>query len=117
MTNALFHQNELIQLESAESTEWVRGNEAQLLDRLSPLVRRQNVLLDFRHVLRIDAAGLAALISLYRDADNAGHRFAITNPASHVHDILAVVGLDRILLAGEGESRPGLQPDLVRTAA
>lgn len=117
MTNAFIHNHEVVKLETPESAEWVRGNDAELLASLSPLVRRQSVLLDFSQVVRIDAAGLAALIALYREADNAGHNFAITNPASHVRDILTVVGLDRILLAEASKFRPALQPSLVRTAA
>jgi anti-anti-sigma factor len=83
--------------ESKEFTELVRGNEQQLLERLQPLVRRQNLTLDLENIERIDAAGLAALITLYCDACQAGYRFAISNPSRHVREILAIVGLDRIL--------------------
>jgi anti-anti-sigma factor len=80
-------------------TELVRGNEEYLLDLLSPLVRRQSVMLDLGRVERIDAAGIAALISLYGNAHEAGHFFSVTNPSPHVAEILALVGLDRILLS------------------
>ena len=80
-------------------TELVRGNEQQLLDRLQPMVRREDVTLDLAHVARIDAAGLAALITLYCDACKAGYRFAIANPSRHVREILALVGLDALLVS------------------
>ncbi len=83
--------------ESNEFTELVRGNEQQLIERLQPLVRRQNVTLDLDNIERIDAAGLAALITLYCDACQAGYRFTIANPSPHVLEILAIVGLERIL--------------------
>ena len=81
-----------------EITELVRGNEQQLLERYEPLVQRQDVTLDLENIARIDAAGLAALITLYCDACKAGYRFAVANPSPHVLEILALVGLDRILI-------------------
>jgi anti-anti-sigma factor len=117
MASAIFCENEVLEFAAAEPTEWVRGNDADLLARFTPLVRGQSVKLDFSHVERIDAAGLSALISLYREAHEAGHSFAITNPTSHVREILAVVGLDRVLLAGSSEPRPAFAPSLSRTAA
>ena len=80
-------------------TELVRGDEEYLLGLLSPLVRRQNVLLDLGRVERIDAAGIAVLISLYGNACEAGHSFSVTNPSPHVAEILRLVGLDLILLS------------------
>jgi anti-anti-sigma regulatory factor len=50
-------------------------------------------------VERSDAAGIAALISLYWCADAAGNKFAVVNASAHVAEILALVGLDRILLS------------------
>ncbi len=66
--------------ESNRITELVRGNEQQLLARLQPLVRRQNVTLDLAHVARIDAAGLAALITLYCDACQSATGSAFRTP-------------------------------------
>ncbi len=103
--------------ESNKITELVRGNEQQLLARLQPLVRRQNITLDLAHVTRIDAAGLAALITLYCDACQAGYRFAITNPSRHVWEILALVGLDALLESHDAEEAPYLGTQLVETAA
>ncbi|MGD0739697.1 MAG: STAS domain-containing protein [Terracidiphilus sp.] len=80
-----------------EITELVRGTEQQFLERLQPLARRQNLTLDLENIERIDAAGLAALITLYCDACQAGYRFTIANPSPHVLEILSIVGLERIL--------------------
>ena len=85
--------------EMAELTELVRGNELGLLARLTPQVRRQSLTLDLSQVQRIDAAGIAALISLHANAYEAGHCFNVVNPTSHVAEILALVGLERILLS------------------
>jgi len=80
-------------------TELVRGHDQDLFARLAPVVRQQSLVVDLEVVERIDAAGIAALISLYRCACDAGNRFAVTNPSAHVAEILAVVGLDRILVS------------------
>jgi anti-anti-sigma factor len=79
-------------------TELVRGQEDKLLERLTPVVRRQSVVLDLGLVERIDAAGLAALITLYADACKAGHSFTVSRPGRHVREILELVGLHRILM-------------------
>jgi anti-anti-sigma factor len=84
-------------------TELVRGNERQLVEELTPVVRRQGVALDLAAVERIDAAGIAALISLYRAAHECGHAFTILDPAPHVRELLALVGLDSILLLHDTE--------------
>jgi anti-anti-sigma factor len=86
-------------IEQAGLTELVKGNEQELLARLSPLVRQQNVTLDLSRVERIDAAGISALLSLYATARTAGHLFTVTNLSPHVAEILALVGLRRVLLS------------------
>lgn len=91
--------------EPGEAVELVRGSEQELLARLGPLVRRESVCLDLASVSRIDAAGLATLITLYSDAVKAGHRFAVARPGRHVRELLALVGLDRILLSGDCDCR------------
>jgi anti-anti-sigma factor len=80
-------------------SEIVRGNEGRLVDEMSPLVRRQDVLLDMSPVERIDAAGIAALISLYRLAEESGHRFSVHNVTPRVYELLALVGLERVLVS------------------
>jgi anti-anti-sigma factor len=86
-------------IERITLTELVRGHDQDLFARLAPVVRRQSLLLDLELVERIDAAGIAALISLYRCATDAGYNFAVFNPSQRVAEILAVVGLNRILVS------------------
>ena len=81
-----------------DTAELVRGQEQQFLEQLQPLVTAQSVTLDLRNVKRIDAAGLAALITLYCDACKAGHKFRIMNPSHHVAELLGLVRLDRLLV-------------------
>lgn len=100
-----------------EKMELVRGQEKDLLDRLAPVVRRQSVALDLEGVERIDAAGLAALITLYCDACKAGHSFTVARPGRHVREILTLVGLDRVLLPGWDRSTSSFRPSEERTAA
>jgi anti-anti-sigma factor len=98
---------ELPQIAADEITELVRGNDGALLERFMPLVRGQSVTLNLAAVKRIDAAGLAALITLYCTARESGHDFTIQNPSSHVAEILAVVGLDKLLLSQHASSFSG----------
>lgn len=84
---------------TCQLTELVRGAEGRLVEEMAPVVRRQNVSLDLRTVERIDAAGIAALISLYRIASEAGHRFSVSNVTPHVRELLSLVGLEKILVS------------------
>jgi anti-anti-sigma factor len=86
--------------------ELVRGEEQRLVRELQPVVREQSVTLDMRHIERIDAAGIAVLISLYGEAHLSGHEFAIINASPRVVEILELVGLDRILISGEPSRCP-----------
>jgi anti-anti-sigma regulatory factor len=86
-------------LKAVGITELVRGNERRLLDELTPVVRREDVALDFGRVEKIDAAGIAALIALYRAALESGRSFQVTNAAPRVREMLAMVGLEGILLS------------------
>ena len=79
-------------------TELVRGEDQALLAWLTPVVQRQSVALDLSAVERIDAAGIAALISLYATAHENGHRFSVLNPSAHVAEILGLVGLKHVLV-------------------
>ncbi len=99
MTATLSIPYDTVTFAASGLTELVRGNEECLLGQLSPLVRSGSVMLDLGQVERIDAAGIAALISLYGRACEAGHRFSVTNPSPHVAEILKLVGLDQILLS------------------
>ncbi len=110
-------RTEIPPIAAGEITEIVRGNEAALLERFVPMVRRQCVTLNLAAVKRIDAAGLAALITLYCDARQAGHDFTISNPSPHVAEILAVVGLDKLLLSQHAEDFSGFGTPVEASAA
>lgn len=98
-------------------TELVRGSDLRLVEELEPLVRRQNVSLDLASVERIDAAGIAALISLYRIARESGHGFRIACASARVEEMLALVGLDGILLCHPVAQAPLSNSALAQTAA
>ena len=82
-----------------EMAELVKGHEAVLLAQVMPLVRERDVRLDMRLVERIDAAGIAALLALYAAACNAGHAFELVHVPERVDEVLAVVGLEAILVS------------------
>ena len=82
-----------------DMTELVRGNDQRLIQRVAPLLRERSVALDLKLIDRIDAAGIAALISLYRIACSAGHRFTVCNASVRVAEILSLVGLETILVS------------------
>lgn len=101
-------QNSSTQLVSG-IRELIKGQEQALVEELRPMVRRQSVRLDLSRTERIDAAGLAALVSLYRDARDSGHEFAVVNPPRRVARVLQIVGLDRMIVpAAQGEMQPHL---------
>jgi len=113
MNSTIDRTNDAMRIESGDLSELVRGHDRALLSRLAPLVRRHNVALDLRHVQRIDAAGISALISLYGAARDAGHCFTVINASARVAEILALVGLDRILashnMANISQNRPAAE--------
>ena len=84
-----------------ELTELVRGHDEPFLGRFLPLARTQSLTLDMSRIERIDAAGIAALISLYCAASRAGHAFNVAQAAPRVEEILCLVGLERILTGRE----------------
>jgi anti-anti-sigma regulatory factor len=84
-----------------ELTELVRGHDAPFLEGFLPLVRTRSLMLDMSPVQRIDAAGIAALITLYCAASRAGHVFKVAHAAPRVEEILCLVGLERILSGRE----------------
>ena len=84
----------------------VRGNEKQLVNRLMPLVRSRSLVLDLEAVERIDAAGVSALIGLYRGAREAGQRFTIVNPRPQIAQVLALLGLEKVLMSQNAELMP-----------
>ena len=99
MHTTFFEPNETLVVAPAEMTELVRGDEQCLIHRLEPLLRDKSVVLDLHRIDRIDAAGVAALISLYSSARNFGHSFTVTNVSPRVEEILDLVGLSHILVS------------------
>ena len=98
----------------------VRGREQEILEELQPLVERRSVRLDLGSIERIDAAGLAALVSLYCAACKAGHDFVVVNPPRHVARVLNIVGLDRVLVTNDSVDAlppvPGMKVEMVVAA-
>lgn len=80
-------------------SELIRGTEAQIVNSLLPRVREESIALDLSNVERIDAAGIAALITLYCTAIEAGTEFSVVDPSTHVLEMLRIVGLVPILMA------------------
>jgi len=101
----------------SEFTELVRDNERLFLERMLPLVERRCVALDFHTVKRIDAAGLGALIRLLCAAREAGHTFTVSNPTPRVREILALVGLGRILESQDTGKLPYFSTQFEEAAA
>ncbi len=117
MNGILCTTTDTLMMAPGDVHELVRGEEQILLERLTPLVRQQNVILDLRQVERIDAAGIAALISLYACARNAGHHFAVSNASPRIEEILALVGLDHILMSHNAVPNSCSEPCFGRPAA
>jgi anti-anti-sigma factor len=108
--NAILSQtDDLLLIEPSELHELVRGQEQAIVTRLTPLVRRQSLTLDLTHVERIDAAGIAALISLYGCAHAAGNDFRVANASARVAEILVLVGLDRVLVSQDAASHDAVR--------
>jgi anti-anti-sigma factor len=100
--NTLFnHANQAVIAVPHDMTELVRGTDQRFVALFAPVVRERSVVVDLARVERIDAAGIAALISLYGAASNAGHTFHVRNVNAHVCEILTLVGLDHILVSHE----------------
>jgi anti-anti-sigma factor len=82
----------------AINCELVRGTEEQIVEELMPRVKQESIALDLSKVERIDAAGIAALITLYCTAVEAGKEFYVVSPSARVLDLLRLVGLESILV-------------------
>ncbi len=99
MNCTLSEMNEAMVVTPPDMTELVRGNDQRLIDRVSPLLSERSVTLNLKSIDRIDAAGIAALISLYGIARNAGHVFTVCNVTARVAEILTLVGLESVLMS------------------
>jgi anti-anti-sigma factor len=98
-------------------SQLLRGKDAGLVDRIGPLVLESNVTLDLTGVDRIDAAGISMLVTLYSGASQAGHCFNVSNASPRVVQILAVVGLDRLLVSHNAVQNSGYRSRFGRSAA
>lgn len=99
MNTALCQPDEALVVAPDNMTELVRGEEQCLLQRVAPLLREKDVVLDLNRIERIDAAGIAALISLYSMARNSGHSFSIKCVSPRVSEMLSLVRLDNVLIS------------------
>lgn len=98
-------------------TELVRGTDHLLVATVAPMVRQGDVMLDLSAIRRIDAAGIAALISLYGCAHDAGHRFEVCNVATRIDEILRLVGLETILVCHDAAAMQAGEGCLEQSAA
>jgi anti-anti-sigma factor len=117
MTCILSNKANTLLIAPSDLNELVRGKELEFVDRIAPIVRRQSVTLDLSHVDRIDAAGIAALISLYGSAHSAGNEFDVVRASPRVAEILTLVGLDRILVSHNAVPGPQSEACFVQPAA
>jgi anti-anti-sigma regulatory factor len=117
MNTEMIKTNEAMVVTPCELSELVRGRDQGLLAKLAPLVRQHSVSLDMGRVNRIDAAGIAALILLYGSARDAGHGFTVSNASARVREMLALVGLDRILLSQNAVQHSPAEPCMEMHAA
>jgi anti-anti-sigma factor len=113
MTTLMERASNAIVVVPEKMTELVRGSDQRLVGEIEPLVQAEDIILNCARIERIDAAGIAALIALYGSAQNTGHSFRVCNVRKHVREVLALVGLDRILVDCDG----GWNGRLQRTAA
>lgn len=94
----------------------VRGTEDRVLDSLLPRARQESLTLDLSAVDRIDAAGIATLITIYCTAVQAGTRFSILDPSPRVLELLRLVGLESFLLPENRPTQP-VNTQITRPAA
>ena len=95
----------------------MRDHAGDLLARIEPLLHDRSVSLDLDGIERIDAAGITALVDLYRSARQSGHCFTVTNVPTRVEQILRLVGLDRLLISHNAVRSSQYDPCARRSAA
>lgn len=116
--NTMVENNTTHVMLPAEITELVRGTDHLLVARIAPMVQQCDVAVDFSHIRRIDAAGIAALITLFHCARQSGHTFAVCHVAPRIDEILRLVGLEDILVCHEiAENRPDMDACFEHPAA
>ncbi len=99
MNTALCQPEEALVTAPDNLTELVRGEEQCLIEGVAPLLCERDVVLDLNRIERIDAAGIAALISLYSIARQHGHSFSVKCVSPRVAEMLSLVGLNHILIS------------------
>jgi anti-anti-sigma factor len=100
MTSAIFNPTDVLIVTAQKAglvSELVKGQDKEFYDRIAPLVRSRSVSLDLSAIERIDAAGIAALVALYRASEETGNSFTIFSASPRVVEVLELVGLERIL--------------------
>jgi len=117
MNNALCQPETTLVVAPYDLTELVRGEDECLVQRVAPLLREKDVVLDLHRIDRIDAAGIAALISLYSTARAYGHKFAVKNVSPRVDEMLSLVHLDEILVSHNTVFASQCEPAYERPAA
>lgn len=85
--------------EVAATGKLIRGCESAFVDQLLPCARKVSLQLDLSAICQIDAAGIAALVALYRASSESGNRLTIVQPSQHVHELLHLLGLEHLLVA------------------
>ncbi len=108
MSTSLFGFSEPPKRAVEEMTELVCGRDQLLLERMTPIAQRHSLTLDFSAIRRIDAAGAAALVTLYCISSKAGHHFTVVNATERVVETLTLVGLDTLLLAQNPNAPPAV---------
>jgi anti-anti-sigma factor len=117
MNCSVVEANEILIVSPVGITELVRGSDRRLIEHVAPLLRQQSVALDLHTIDRIDAAGIATLISLYGIARDAGHQFMVCNVSARVGGILSLVGLEHILVSHDVNQSSHSGPCFGRSAA
>jgi anti-sigma B factor antagonist len=76
----------------------VRGDETNALrEAVTSRVKQGRVILDLAGVSTIDAAGLGALVSMYRWSCDRRIELQLINLNERVHNLLRITGLDKVL--------------------
>ncbi|MGH8894218.1 MAG: STAS domain-containing protein [Actinomycetes bacterium] len=79
------------------------GTASQLADHASEALRdvSSHVVLDLAGVSFMDSTGLKVLVSLHRQAEEAGGSFAVAGTTRPVRRVLSVTGLDQVITQHE----------------
>lgn len=84
--------------EVAATGKLIRGCESAFVDQLLPRAQKESLQLNLSAVSQMDAAGIAALVALYRASSESGHQLSVVQPSEHVHELLHLVGLEHLLI-------------------